>query len=152
MEAPLCMMLDKVARASAAEYSSAVSSLGLRPKHVGLLAATAASDLPSQSDIGAWLGIGPSAVVALVDEAEKMGLVKRAPDPANRRRTLIALTALGRQRLGESLEAATAYDATLVAGVPAADLEAFARVLTHLAGALHVAGATGTAPQGPTDA
>jgi DNA-binding MarR family transcriptional regulator len=49
----------------------------------------------SQRELGDLLGIDPSAVVALVDDLQKAGFVRRDPHPDDRRTRLVALTAEG---------------------------------------------------------
>lgn len=49
------------------------------------------------SRFGAELGIPRSTITNLVDRLEKAGLVERAPDPLDRRVTLVRLTSAGNQ-------------------------------------------------------
>jgi len=51
--------------------------------------------------IGAGTGLSSAATTALVDRLERRKLVRRAPDPADRRRVLCEMTELGRRRTEE---------------------------------------------------
>lgn len=53
----------------------------------------------SQAELSRRTGIDGSDMVALVTELERDGLVTKEPDPADRRRNSIVLTAAGRRRL-----------------------------------------------------
>lgn len=115
---PLGLMIDKIARVIGQRFAERIADLGIRPRHVGLLSAAASQDKPSQADLGAWLGIGPSAVVAVVDELQALGAVERNPDPANRRRWTITLTAEGTRLLDEATHRAAELDRDLLSALP----------------------------------
>ncbi|GAA4617265.1 MarR family winged helix-turn-helix transcriptional regulator [Saccharopolyspora hordei] len=51
----------------------------------------------NQRTVATTLGLDPSQIVGLVDELEERGLVRRTPDPADRRNRLIAATEEGRR-------------------------------------------------------
>ncbi len=139
-EPAVMLLLDKVARASATRFAERIADLGIRPRHVGVLVAIARSDNPSQAHLAEWLGVGPSAVVALIDELEAMGAVTREPDPANRRRWTIRLTPSGQKLAATAEERARRLDAELLSGVPKGDTAAFRTTVHALANALGVAG------------
>src|SRR3954469_1909242 len=85
-------LLARVGRTQAARFSERMRSLGLRPKHFAVLNAIALSDGASQQEIGGHMGLDPSGLVGAIDELERMGLVARRRDPADRRRYALALT------------------------------------------------------------
>nr|WP_246150536.1 MarR family winged helix-turn-helix transcriptional regulator [Streptomyces qinzhouensis] len=53
----------------------------------------------SQAGLSRRSGIHVSDLVAAINELADRGLVERAPDPSDRRRNIISLTAAGRRRL-----------------------------------------------------
>ena len=55
-------------------------------------------------DLSEDIGITVSAASKLVDRLERDGLATRSPNPANRRSSFIALTAVGRQGLASATE------------------------------------------------
>lgn len=124
----------------AERYERALALDGMRPRHAGLLFALDALEHPTQSDVGAWLGIGPSAVVALLDDAELRGLVERQVDEANRRRTLVRTTRTGREQYQRAAEAAHELDRELLAELSEAEVSAFSQALRKIAVQLQIAG------------
>ena len=73
-----------LARASGAALRTANAALepfGFRARHYATVKIAAEGGGVPQRQIGAVLGLDPSAVVALVDDLESLGLVSRQPDP-----------------------------------------------------------------------
>jgi DNA-binding MarR family transcriptional regulator len=77
----------------------AASGTGLRSYHYRLLAALEEGGPASQADLGRATSVDRSDVVAALGVLERLGLVQRAVDPANRRRNIVTLTPAGRQQL-----------------------------------------------------
>ena len=134
----LTFLLDKIARVNAQRLTQRLTDLGITPRQVGLLTAAETLTSPSQADLGAWLGIGPSAVVAIVDELESLGAVTRSADATNRRRQIITITATGRQLLSEATRRAGELDRDLLVGLPAELGEAFGTALRAIAAELGI--------------
>ena len=74
---------------------------GARGYHYRLLNSLATDGPGSQADLGRRTGIHLSDMVAALNELEKSGYIRRSPDPADRRRNVITLTAAGHQRQEE---------------------------------------------------
>jgi DNA-binding MarR family transcriptional regulator len=62
------------------------------------------------SALAEHLRIAPRSATEVVDGLQERGLVERRPDPADRRATLVALTAQG-ERVGAAIQAARAAEA-----------------------------------------
>jgi DNA-binding MarR family transcriptional regulator len=75
------------------------ASLDARGYHYRLLAALAQLGPASQAELGRRSGIHLSDMVTAVNELTDRGLVSRDPDPADRRRNVISLTAAGKRQL-----------------------------------------------------
>lgn len=76
--------------------------LGITPAQSRLLRTLAHySSPPRMADLAARLEVVPRAVTTLVDGPEASGMVRRAPDPTNRRVIRIEVTEEGRKALGE---------------------------------------------------
>lgn len=75
------------------------SAVNARGYHYRLLATLEQSGPTSQAALGRHSGIHLSDMVAAVNELAEDGLVERTPDPADRRRNVISLTAAGRRQL-----------------------------------------------------
>jgi DNA-binding MarR family transcriptional regulator len=82
-----------------------------------------------QRQIGALLGLDPSAVVALVDDLERRSLVRRRADPEDRRTRLVRLTSTGRRLLAQATIAARQVQEQTIAALPDADRARFVRML-----------------------
>lgn len=67
--------------------------------HFSLLAALDESGPTSQADLGRRIGLDRSDVTAAITDLEGGGYVERTPDPQDRRRNLVNLTATGRRHL-----------------------------------------------------
>jgi DNA-binding MarR family transcriptional regulator len=96
-------------------FNRALQSFGLRSRHYTVLVAAADSAGRSQRDLSAALGIDPSAVVAIVDDLARAGLVRRDQHPDDRRTRLIVATDVGRAQLEEFRTLARGVDDELQA-------------------------------------
>src|SRR5689334_14862190 len=100
------------ARAAAIEV---VGRHELRLGHVAVLAALADFGPSSQRALCDRLHQDPSDMVALVDDLERSGSVTREPDPDDRRRRRVTLTAGGRRTLDRVLRDVAAREDALLA-------------------------------------
>ncbi|HEV2635337.1 MAG TPA: MarR family transcriptional regulator [Actinocrinis sp.] len=87
-----------------AAHADRIVSAGLaradaRKWHYAVLVALAESGPGSQATLSRWTGVYRSDLVAVINELAERGLVERTPDPADRRRNVITLTAQGREKL-----------------------------------------------------
>jgi DNA-binding MarR family transcriptional regulator len=84
------------------------------------------------SDLAEHLRIAPRSTTEVIDALEELGLVLRSPDPADRRATLVALTAEG-ERLGAAVRSARRAEAEAFFGrLSDADRDALTRILRSL--------------------
>jgi DNA-binding MarR family transcriptional regulator len=73
--------------------------LGITGRQLALLTLFADGAAQSQQDGAARLGVDRTTMVALVDELEAKGLVRREVDPGDRRKRLVKLTGEGHKVL-----------------------------------------------------
>jgi len=107
--------------------------LGITPAMSRLLGAAArAPEPPRMVDLAQGLGVVPRAVTTLVDGLEECGLVRRAPDPANRRVVRIAVTDEGRSALEQLRDARRAAADEVLAPLDAAQRAQLDVLLTAL--------------------
>ncbi|MEU6862034.1 MarR family transcriptional regulator [Streptomyces sp. NPDC046876] len=76
-----------------------LTAVDARTWHYATLVALDAYGPASQAGLSSRTGIHRSDLVAVINELAGSGLVERAPDPADRRRNTVSLTAAGRGRL-----------------------------------------------------
>jgi len=83
----------------------ALAPVGIEPRHVGALSVVAASEPCSQQQLAGALGVTAPVVVKTVDELERLGLIRRQRNPADRRANELTLSTEGRARLADALTA-----------------------------------------------
>jgi DNA-binding MarR family transcriptional regulator len=106
--------------------------LGIDPQHFGLLRALLFSEGQSQRAIGASLSIPPNRMVALVDDLEERGAVKRVKHPTDRRAYAVTLTPKGNELFEKALQVAISVEARLCANLSGADKEQLLQLLGQL--------------------
>ncbi|MFB7476223.1 MarR family winged helix-turn-helix transcriptional regulator [Kitasatospora sp. NPDC056184] len=129
----LVFRLGTLGSLATARFSAAIESRGLKPKHVGLLAALSGGAASSQLELSRVMGVAPSLVVSLADQLEGMGALRRVRDPADRRRQTLVLTDSGHALLAECTALAQGLDAELAAALTPEEGEALRRALGVLA-------------------
>lgn len=92
---------------------------------------------PTVKDVALALGLEHSTASRLLGEAEGEGLVVRGTDPADRRRTTVTLTDLGRSVVRESVEIQSRVLGAVLEGWERAEVCVFARLIERFAGSLH---------------
>ncbi|MEK2490745.1 MarR family winged helix-turn-helix transcriptional regulator [Kitasatospora purpeofusca] len=112
-----------------ARFTTALAELGLKPKHVGVMAALDSGAPPSQLELARTMAVAPSLVVSLADHLERIGAVDRVRDPADRRRQVLALTDAGRELLADCTALAHRLDEELTASLTDPEREALRRTL-----------------------
>ena len=84
-------------------------------------------------DVARLLDLEHSTVSRLLGECEEDGLVQRAQDPNDRRRTLVALTDLGAEIVREGLDVKRRFGRLVFADWSRADVAELERLITKLA-------------------
>jgi len=97
-----------------------------------LLARLAEDGPASQRELGARLRKDPADMVRLLDAAEAGGLVRRTPDPFDRRRRVISLTDDGEAGLRAAMEVAHEIQEELLAPLSAAERRTLHELLEKL--------------------
>lgn len=72
-----------------------LSPLGIKVRQYSVLSLAVGGFKPSQRELGEFLALDPSQIVALVDSLEERGAVKRETDPRDRRSKIIVATDSG---------------------------------------------------------
>ncbi|GAA2605575.1 MarR family winged helix-turn-helix transcriptional regulator [Paractinoplanes durhamensis] len=102
---------------------------GITGRQCAVLTAIDDQEPQSQQEVARRLDLDRTTMVALIDELEAKGLVSRSPAPDDRRKNVVALTALGRGTLTAALAATTEAENTFLAPLSRSDAEAFRRLL-----------------------
>ncbi|RXZ67726.1 MarR family winged helix-turn-helix transcriptional regulator [Agromyces albus] len=105
-----------LARASALAIAAGNASLaehGLKARSYAVLALAASDARPTQRELAEFLRLDPSQVVALVDGLQARGLVRREPDPSDRRANVVVITDDGRDMFARARISAHAVEQQL---------------------------------------
>ena len=125
-------LMARVGRTQQVRFSERMRTIGLRPKHFGVLNAVALSDGASQQELGGRMGLDPSGLVGAIDELEGMGLVERRRDPADRRRNAVGLTAEGTATLRKARRVVTESARELLGALDDSEVETLVALLAKV--------------------
>jgi DNA-binding MarR family transcriptional regulator len=131
-EETLAELFWAVARRLRHQTRETVSPYGVTPGQARALSALDRHGDLRLSALAEHLRITPRSGTEVVDALEELGLVRRSPDPDDRRATLVALTAPG-EDVAAALRAARRAEAEAFFGaLTPDDRDALARILTGL--------------------
>jgi MarR family transcriptional regulator, organic hydroperoxide resistance regulator len=131
-EAPTTARLVTIAKLLARSFGDRFAEL---PVHVGqdrLLLELYAEDGLSQSELIARLGVEAPTVTGTVQRLERDGLLRREPDPANRRISRVYLTDEGRALEGSIRAAWLAIEERLLADLDEGERDELLALLARL--------------------
>ncbi|MFC4534922.1 MarR family winged helix-turn-helix transcriptional regulator [Sphaerisporangium dianthi] len=125
-------LLGQVAMHAHRLASDGFGQVGARGYHYRILAALEEFGVASQAELGRRCSIDRSDVVAAINELAEQGFVERTPDPGDRRRNLVTLTAAGERQLRRLDRALDKVQDDLLGPLPAEDRQTLTRLLTQL--------------------
>ncbi|HEV7168310.1 MAG TPA: MarR family winged helix-turn-helix transcriptional regulator [Micrococcaceae bacterium] len=125
----LGFLLAKLHAAGSVLNNAALAQFGLKERSYSVLALAGGDLEPSQREMAEFLSLDPSQVVALIDELEQRGLVKRTVGRTDRRHKLVAVTAKGRKVLVAARQAAQEAEATQLAMLAPQEVTALKAIL-----------------------
>jgi len=109
--------------------------LGLNRGEIGVLSALRTAG-PSQrlspTRLFKGLMLSSAGITSRLDGLESRGLVKRTPDPSDRRAVQVELTEAGRKLLDEAVAANTKSERELLGNLTAAEIASLARLLRKM--------------------
>jgi DNA-binding MarR family transcriptional regulator len=129
-------LLSRLIREAIAREEPILERAGLRMWDYAVLGALDGKDAPTQAQLAAAAGRDKTRLIGNLDRLSELGLVNRAPDPADRRNRVVSLTAEGRRVLDRCRAEIREMEDGLLSAVPAGDREAFERALTGLVASL----------------
>lgn len=92
-----------------------LAPLDLRVRSYSVLALASVDLAPTQRELAEFLRLDPSQIVAIVDELETAGLVRREPDPTDRRSKTIVATTRGKALHALAVDATRAAEGEALA-------------------------------------
>jgi len=104
----------------------------LRKQHYGVLASLTDVGPATQAPLADRLGVDRSDMVSLLDELEALRYVARRPDPADRRRKIVEITARGTTALKKLDLLIYAADDDLLASLTPSERITLARLLARV--------------------
>ncbi|BCJ35791.1 MarR family transcriptional regulator [Actinocatenispora thailandica] len=110
---------------------AALAEYGLTGRHLRVLT-LAAGGVPSQQGMSERSGIDRTTLVAMLDDLERHGYVRRRRDPADRRRHLVELTDAGAAVLGTAAEVLDRVEDDLLGPLPAAERRRLGRTVAKI--------------------
>jgi DNA-binding MarR family transcriptional regulator len=125
-------LLGHAARRARGSLERELEPYGMRLQHFMLAMALTRSGPRSQQQLGEWLGVDRTTMVALVDQLEESGYVVREKDPSDRRAYLISLTDEGRALLPKLRSRAKAAEKRTLAPLDESERELFRALLVKL--------------------
>ena len=121
-------------------FGERLKPLGLEQRHAGMLVRLAQNNGRSQQAIAELMGVNPTRMVFLTDELEKLGLVERRRNPADRRSHALYLTEAGTAMLARVREVTRAHEAAITASLSGAERDQLTALLRRLAADQGLAG------------
>ncbi|GES28985.1 MarR family winged helix-turn-helix transcriptional regulator [Streptomyces angustmyceticus] len=113
--------------------ADALAAEGMRMMHHAVLSAVGELGPVSQAELGRTLRIDPKDMVAIVNDLQRDGLVTRTPDPRDRRKNAVEISADGRRRLRRTQQLGDEANAELTADLTPAEREQLVALLTRIA-------------------
>jgi DNA-binding MarR family transcriptional regulator len=127
--------ISRLARHLDRERRSAFAAHDLEPWEFDVLAALRRQGAPYELSPGALLRatlVTSGTMTNRIDRLEEAGLVRRRPDPQDKRGVLVTLTATGRSRVDDALADLLKAERALLASLPAESRGALADLLRML--------------------
>jgi DNA-binding MarR family transcriptional regulator len=141
------LLIMRLARAAGWRLGRGLADSGLRWADFAVLHHLEAQGAVAQRELASALRIQPSNIVAMLDELQGRGLLTRAPDPGDRRRHRVQLTARGLRAVTLAREAARRAEADLLAPLSPSERREFHAMLVRLTAHTCDRGGFGCAPR-----
>ncbi len=138
MDRDLGALLGALARELAAAETPVLAARGLTMWEYVVLTGLAGGAAPTQARLADAIRRDKTRLIPLLDGLEARGLLRRTPDPDDRRNRVVALTGAGRSLLAECRAAVRAMEDELLAGLGAPGRAQLRAALAAAAGELGV--------------
>ncbi|MDX3451413.1 MarR family winged helix-turn-helix transcriptional regulator [Streptomyces sp. ME02-8801-2C] len=128
-------ILGRAADRGRALVAAALAGEGLKMWHHVVLSAVAELGPVAQAELVRGVGLDAKDMVGVLNDLQAVGLVVRAPDPHDRRKNAVTLTAQGRRLLARCERAARKANEELLAPLTVVERELLTGLLTRVANA-----------------
>ncbi|MCX4091426.1 MarR family winged helix-turn-helix transcriptional regulator [Nocardia sp. alder85J] len=125
-------LINKVSARAHRVIGETMAAFDGHAHHFAILAALDEFGPDSQVRIGQRCGIDQSDMNTMLNELTERGHVARTPDPSDRRRNRITLTAAGRRRLDELDTTLTAVQHDILRALSPSERDTLTRLLTRI--------------------
>ena len=112
--------------------AAALEPLGINGREAAVLRAVADRSPVSQGEIGAAMNVDRTTMVALIDDLQGKGLVRRRQDPDDRRKNAVELTEAGRDTVRRAAGAVERAERDFLRPLSAAEAAQFRKALSAL--------------------
>ncbi|MFI2640636.1 MarR family winged helix-turn-helix transcriptional regulator [Streptomyces sp. NPDC018610] len=127
-------LLGRAADRGRALVAAALAEQGLKMWHHVVLSAVRDLAPVAQADLGRGVGLDPKDLVGVLNDLQAAGLVLREPDPRDRRKNAVSLTAEGGRLLTRCERAAREANDTLLEPLSPSERERFVELLVRVSG------------------
>ena len=127
-------ILGRAADRGRALVAAALAGEGLKMWHLVVLSAVAELGPVAQAELVRGVGLDAKDMVGVLNDLQDASLVVRAPDPHDRRKNAVTVTAEGRRLLARCERAARKANDELLAPLTVVERELFMSLLTRVSG------------------
>jgi len=127
-------ILGRAADRGRALVAAALAREGLKMWHHVVLSAVAELGPVAQAELVRGVGLDAKDMVGVLNDLQDAGLVVRAPDPHDRRKNAVSVTADGRRLLTRCERAARKANDELLAPLTVVERELLTSLLTRVSG------------------
>ncbi|MEU1479812.1 MarR family transcriptional regulator [Streptomyces sp. NPDC005760] len=127
-------LLGRAAARGRALVAEALATEGMKMWHHVVLSAVRDLAPVAQADLGRGVRLDPKDLVGVLNDLQSAGLVRREPDPADRRKNAVSLTDEGARLLNRCERLARAANDELLAPLSAAERDRFMDLLIRISG------------------
>jgi DNA-binding MarR family transcriptional regulator len=135
LHSDLHWLFARLKQGLATAETSVVREHGMSLWGYTVLMAIVEAPMRSQLSLAQAVSVDKSKLVLVIDELESAGLVRRRPDPADRRARIVEVTEDGRRALDAARDDVEAIENRLLADLDAPSQQALRSVLRQLVGA-----------------
>jgi DNA-binding MarR family transcriptional regulator len=114
--------------------AAALGPLGVNGREAAVLRAVDDTTPLSQGEIARKMDVDRTTMVALIDDLQEKGLVRRRQDPDDRRRNVVELTGTGQETLRRAATLTAQAERAFLSPLSAADAARFKNLLRALLG------------------